>query len=158
MSQSHDYTLQVRWERNGAVFTDRRYSRVHEWLFDGGLPVRASSSPLIVPVPLSDTTAVDPEEAFLASLSSCHMLWFLDFASRRGLVVDRYEDRPAGVLQRDAAGKLAITTVILRPRVEFAGDAPPDKAAIAALHEAAHEHCFLANSVKTAISIEPPSP
>jgi len=155
MSQTHGYTLRIQWQRKGEVFTDRRYSRVHEWMFDGGLSVRASASPLIVPVPMSDTTAVDPEEAFVASLSSCHMLWFLDFAARSAYVVDRYEDNPSGVLAVDPTGSLAMTEVVLRPKVEFGGDREPDGPALTALHEKAHENCFLANSVKTKITIEP---
>src|SRR6266481_2687869 len=116
------YTAIIRWERGDQPFTDNRYSRAHRWLFDGGVEVPASSSPHVVPLPLSVAAAVDPEEAFVASLSSCHMLWFLSLAARRGLVVDGYHDEAVGVMSKDASGKPAITRVTLRPEVHFAGD------------------------------------
>ena len=156
----------VEWRREGAVFTDNRYSRAHAWSFDGGARVPASSSPHVVPVPLSDPAGVDPEEAFVASLSSCHMLWFLSLAAKRGLVVDRYLDRAVGVMGRGPDGKLAITVVTLRPEVTFAGAAPPSgslrepepealRESLRALHHEAHEACFIASSVKTEVRCEP---
>jgi organic hydroperoxide reductase OsmC/OhrA len=145
----------VVWSRDGAVFTDNRYSRGHRWLFDGGVEVPASSSPHVVPLPLSVAAAVDPEEAFVASLSSCHMLWFLSIAAQRGLVVESYRDEAVGVMGKDAAGKLAMTRVTLRPEVRFSGDPRPAADEVAALHHEAHEKCFIANSVKTDVRCEP---
>jgi len=149
------YTAEVRWSRGEQKFTDNRYSRAHVWKFDGGIEVPASSSPHVVPLPLSNANAVDPEEAFVASLSSCHLLWFLSLAAKQGYLVDSYVDAPLGVMERNAAGKLAITKVTLRPLVVFSGAKQPDRAALDALHHAAHEECFLAASVKTGIAIEP---
>jgi len=149
------YTAQLLWTRGDQPFTDRRYSRAHRLRFDGGVDLPASSSPQVVPVPGSDPSAVDPEELFVASLSSCHMLWFLDLACRAGWCVDHYEDLAAGVLARDAEGRQAMTEVTLRPQVRFAGDRQPDAAAVAALHHRAHDACFIANSVRTDVRCEP---
>jgi len=145
----------VEWSRDGAAFTDNRYSRGHRWLFDGGIEVPASSSPHSVPLPLSVAAAVDPEEAFVASLSSCHMLWFLSIAAKRGLVVDSYRDEAVGVLGKDASGKLAMTRVTLRPDVRFSGDPRPTADEVAAMHHEAHEVCFIASSVKSDVRCEP---
>ena len=152
---AHLHTALIRWHLVGADFLAKRYSRAHTWTFDGGVVVPASSSPLVVPLPMSDASAVDPEEAFVASLSSCHMLWFLDIASRAGYAVDSYEDAADGRMGRNAAGKLVVDVVTLRPRARFAGAGVPDAAAIAALHHEAHEECFLANSVRCEIRCEP---
>jgi organic hydroperoxide reductase OsmC/OhrA len=141
--------------RRGAVFVDHRYSRGHRWQFDGGTQVPASSSPHVVPLPYSVEAAVDPEEAFVAALSSCHMLWFLSLAAKRGYLVDRYHDTAVGVMGRDADGKLAMLEVTLRPTATFAEAARPDDAELAALHEAAHAECFIANSVKTRVHCHP---
>jgi organic hydroperoxide reductase OsmC/OhrA len=143
----------VAWSRNGAAFTDNKYSRVHQWRFDGGAVVPASSSPHLVRLPMSDPTAVDPEEAFVASLSSCHMLWFLSLAAGQGFVVENYEDQAVGVLTKNEAGKLAMTTVTLRPHVRFA-DSAPSVEQFAQLHHRAHEECFIATSVKTEVQCE----
>lgn len=140
------------------MFVDSRYSRGHYWEFDGGVRVSASSSPHVVPLPYSVAAAVDPEEAFVAALSSCHMLWFLSLAAERGYVVDGYRDAAIGRMGRDAAGKLAMLEVTLRPAVTFAGPQAPSAVDLAALHEAAHAECFLAHSVKTQIRCEPVSP
>lgn len=148
-------TLTVHWERQAQPFLDQRYSRRHRWSFDGGIEVAASASPEIVPLPMSAADAVDPEEAFVASLSSCHLLWFLSLAAKAGYVVDRYEDRPVGVMGRNAAGKMAMSTVTLRPRVTFSGARIPDAAALADLHHQAHEACFIASSVLTTVTCEP---
>src|SRR5262245_20652601 len=118
------YTANISWQRNGAVFTDNKYSRAHQWKFDGGAVVPGSSSPQVVRVPLSDASAVDPEEAFIASLSSCHLLWFLSIAAKQGFVVDSYEDQAAGVMGKNAEGKLYMTVVTLRPKVVFSGRQP----------------------------------
>ena len=144
----------VRWQRNGQPFTDRRYSRRHDWHFDGGAVVAGSSSPHAVRVPYSDPAAVDPEEAFVASLASCHMLWFLDLACRAGWVVDNYRDDASGVLAPRADGKLAMTLVTLRPDARFA-EPKPDAAEIERLHHAAHEACFIANSVTSEVRCQP---
>ncbi len=149
------HTATVRWQRGEADFAQGRYSRRHEWQFDGGATVAASPSPHVVPAPWSDATAVDPEEAFVAAISSCHMLWFLSLAAERGFVVDRYEDDAVGTMSRIAPGRQAVTDVVLRPRIAFAAGKTPAAAEIDALHEAAHERCFIANSVKSAIRIEP---
>lgn len=145
----------ARWERGAAAFTDLRYSRVHSLHFDGGITVPASSSPHVVPLPYSSAAAVDPEEGFVAALASCHLLWFLSVAAKHGYVVDRYEDDAEGVMTKNAEGKVAVTLVTLRPRVTFGGPRQPDAAAHAALHHEAHEECFIANSVKTEVRIEP---
>ncbi len=147
------HSATVHWQCDGD-FLAGRYSRAHVWRFDGGANVAASSSPHVVPVPLSDAGAVDPEEAFVASLASCHMLWFLDIAARRGQRVESYADDAVGVLARNAEGRLAMTEVTLRPRAVFAEPAPA-REAIDALHHAAHEACFLAASVRTRIRVEP---
>jgi organic hydroperoxide reductase OsmC/OhrA len=149
------YTAVITWEREGAAFSDNRYSRAHRWTFDGGIIVAASSSPHVVPVPMSRPDAIDPEEAFVASLSSCHMLTFLWVAARRGFIVERYHDEAVGVLGKDALGQLAMTSVVLRPRVTFAGDRTPDAPTHEAMHHEAHDQCFIASSVKTDVRCEP---
>ena len=151
----HLHTALIRWSVGDADFRGKRYSRAHSWSFDGGVVVPASSSPLVVPLPMSDARAVDPEEAFVASLSSCHMLWFLDLASRAGYAIASYEDAADGRMGRNAAGKLVVDLVTLRPRVRVTGARVPDAATLAALHHQAHEECFLANSVRCEIRCEP---
>jgi organic hydroperoxide reductase OsmC/OhrA len=149
------YTATIRWTRTGeGDFAKGQYSRAHEWAFDGGLTVPASPSPHIVPAPWNDPAGVDPEEAFVASLSSCHMLFFVDFARRGGWVIDSYVDEAEGVMEKNAAGKMAMTRVTLRPKIEWGGDKRPDEAAIADLHHRAHEACFIANSVTSEVSVE----
>jgi organic hydroperoxide reductase OsmC/OhrA len=150
-----NYSATVWWSRNGAVFADGRYSRAHAWQFDGGLEVPASASPNVVPLPYSDPAAIDPEEAFVASLSSCHMLWFLSLAAAKGFVVDSYKDEPVGILEKDAEGKLAMTRVTLRPTAIFNGPKIPTKDDLNDLHHEAHEKCFIASSVKTDVRCEP---
>lgn len=149
-----EYLATVRWNRGDARFTDNRYSRVHEWEFDGGATVTASASPHVVPAPLSSAQAVDPEEAFVVSLSSCHMLFFLSIAAKRGFVVDSYEDRAVGRMAKNEAGKLVFDKVTLRPRIEFSGSPAPDERTIATMHHQAHEECFIANSVRTTVTVE----
>lgn len=156
MSQ-HQYTATVAWTRpEGAKFTDNRYSRAHEWRFDGGAVVPATSSPLVVPPPLSSTTAVDPEEAFVASLSACHMLFFLFHAAKKGFVVERYEDTAVGTMGKNAEGRTAMVKVALRPRVEWGGGKAPDAEELEALHHQAHLDCYIANSVTTEVVVEAP--
>lgn len=149
-----DYTATIEWQRGDAAFVDLKYARAHLWRFDGGAVVPGSSSPHVVPVPLSDASAVDPEEAFVAALSSCHMLWFLSMAAKRGFVVDSYVDAAVGTMARNSERKLAMTVVTLRPRVRFHG-APPDAATHAAMHHEAHEACFIASSVRSDVRVEP---
>jgi organic hydroperoxide reductase OsmC/OhrA len=149
------YEANVRWHRQAHErFTDNRYSRVHEWVFDGGTTVRASASPHVVRVPLSDPAGVDPEEALVASLSSCHMLFFLSFAARKGFVVASYEDHATGVMAKTGEGREWMSTVTSRPRIVFEGDKRPTSADVEALHHEAHAACYIANSVKTEILIE----
>lgn len=149
-----NYIATVRWKRDpSADFARGQYSRAHEWAFDGGITVPASPSPHIVPAPWSDPGGVDPEEAFVASISSCHMLFFVDLARRSGFVVDSYVDEAEGALEKRSDGKMAMTRVILRPRVSWGGN-PPGEAAIADLHHRAHEACFIANSVNTEVTVQ----
>ena len=150
-----EYTTVVIWGRDSAVFTDNRYSRGHVWQFDGGIEVPASASPHVVPKPMSLEAAVDPEEAFVASLSSCHMLWFLSIAAKRGFVVENYRDEAVGVLAKNSDGKLAMTRATLRPAVKFGGERLPDRSEIEAMHHQAHEECYIASSVKTDVGCEP---
>jgi len=147
------HTAEVRWERHASPFIDNRYSRAHEWRFDGGAVVPASSSPHVVRLPFSDPSCVDPEEAFIAALSSCHMLWFLGLAAKHGYVVDSYVDTALGAMQKNADGREAVTTVTLQPAIVFSGTKAPTAADVDALHHQAHDSCFLANSVKTEIAI-----
>jgi len=148
------YTATVRWTRDPSTdFAKGQYSRAHEWVFDGGAVVPASPSPHVVPAPWSDQAGVDPEEAFVASLSSCHMLFFVDFARRAGFVVDSYVDEAEGELGKRPDGRMAMTRVTLHPRVTWVST-PPDEAAIAGLHHRAHEACFIANSVTTEVVVE----
>lgn len=148
------YRAELLWQRGEQVFTDQRYSRRHLLRFDG-LEVPGSSSPQVVPLPHSDAQALDPEEAFVASLASCHLLWFLSIAADQGYCVDRYEDPAEGVLARNAQGRFAMTRVTLRPHCWFSGAKQPDAAALSALHHQAHEACFIAQSVKTEVLCEP---
>jgi organic hydroperoxide reductase OsmC/OhrA len=147
------YRVLIKWRRNGAAFTDNRYSRGHSWKFDGGLEIRASASPHVVPLPLSVEEAVDPEEAFVAALASCHMLWFLSIAAQQGFVVESYQDEATGVLAKDPDGKLAMTQVTLHPKLVFTGKRPSADQHDAMHHEA-HEECFIASSVKTNVRCE----
>ncbi len=150
---NHEVT--VLWELSSGDFLRGTYSRAHSWRFDGGVTLPASPSPSVVRVPYSDPSAVDPEEAFVASLASCHMLWFLSIAARRGFVVDRYEDAATGELGPDAEGRQAMTRVTLRPRVVFSGGTTPTDEEVDAMHHEAHQECYIANSVKTEVVLEP---
>jgi organic hydroperoxide reductase OsmC/OhrA len=149
------YVATVTWERGeGEAFTDNRYGRGHEWSFDGGARLRASSSPHVVPR-FSDPAGVDPEEAFVASLASCHMLSFLYVAAKARLVVDRYADTAEGTMEKNDAGRLWVARVTLRPRVTWGEGHTPDRPAEQHLHHLAHEECFIANSVRTDVRCEP---
>ena len=149
------YTAQLVWERGTQDFLSQKYSRRHRIRFDGGADILASSSPAVVPVPGSDPAGIDPEEAFVASLSSCHMLWFLFVAAKRGFVVDRYEDNPTGVLERNAERRWAISVVTLHPKIAFSADKQPSSEELEQMHHKAHEECYIANSVTTDVRIEP---
>ena len=150
-----EYQATIHWQRGEQPFTDRRYSRRHLLHFDGGAVVPGSSSPHSVRMPYSDPAAVDPEEAFVASLSSCHMLWFLSLAAKQGFQVDRYADQASGVMAKNQEGRIAMTEVLLRPQVSFSGARLPNSEQQHALHHQAHEQCFIANSVKTRVLCEP---
>lgn len=146
----------IHWQlQGGESFADNRYSRVHSWTFDGGTVVPASSSPAVVPVPMSSADAVDPEEAFVASLSSCHMLWFLSIAAKRGFSVSEYTDDARGTMGKNSAGKMAMTRVELSPLAKFDGDKCPTSEEIEAMHRAAHDSCFIANSVTSDVTCSP---
>lgn len=151
----HEYTSHIVWLRGDQAFVDNRYSRRHSIRFDGGAELTASSSPHVVRVPLSDPAGADPEELFVASLSSCHMLWFLSLAAEKRYRVDRYVDNAVGVMSKNAAGKLAMTLVTLRPEVTFSGERIPSREEIAAIHHDAHEECFIASSVLSEVRCEP---
>ncbi len=138
-----EHIATLAWERAGAPFDYRSYSRNHLWDFGHGLAVRASAAPQF----LGDETLVDPEQAFVAALSSCHMLTFLALASRAKLVVETYRDRAVGHLAKNAEGKFVIARVDLHPVATFADGQAPDRAALEALHHKSHQECFLANSV-----------
>ena len=147
------HVAEVSWRSDGA-FASGRYSRRHQWRFDGGAVVTASASPDVVPPPMSDAAGVDPEEALVASVASCHMLWFLSLAREAGVEVTSYSDSAEGVMGRIAPGRLALTRITLRPKISFAGT-PPSTEEVERLHHEAHDRCFIANSLKTEIVIEP---
>jgi organic hydroperoxide reductase OsmC/OhrA len=151
---SHEYKATVLWLRGEAKFTDNRYSRGHVWKFDG-IEIPGSSAPSSVRLPYSVAEAVDPEEALVAAVSSCHMLFFLAFAAQGGFTVDRYEDSAVGVMTKNEHGKLYVSKVTLRPAVTFTGDKRPGEDEVSALHHRSHEECFIANSVKSEVVVEP---
>lgn len=152
------HTAEILWLRGEQDFCGNRYSRKHQLRFDGGAEVAGSSSPHVVPLPMSDATAVDPEEMFIASIASCHMLWFLSIAAKNNFCIDRYADTPVGIMQRNKDGKMAVGVVILKPAVDFSGATQPTLTQIAAMHHEAHEECFIANSVITDVRCEPVYP
>lgn len=152
---AHAYTVEILWERGDQIFIDSRYSRKHVLMFDGGIQVAGSSSPLIVPEPYSDSHAIDPEEAFVSAISSCHMLWFLSIAAIAGYVVDRYLDNATGFMTKNERKKFWVSTVRLQPEVIFSGEQLPSTDEILRMHNEAHEECFIANSVKTDIQVRP---
>jgi len=149
-----EHTATIEWRRATPDFSYRTYNRSHFLRFDSGIEVPGRASPANVPSTLAQTPGVDPEEAFVAAISSCHMLWFLHVACTHKFIVDRYSDHAVGVLEKDRAGKMSVTRVTLRPAAAFSG-ASPTSEQLAELHEEAHEQCFIANSVKTEIVIEP---
>jgi organic hydroperoxide reductase OsmC/OhrA len=154
---AHEYKATVSWKRGpGEAFTDMKFSRGHSWAFDGGVTVPASSSSLSVKLPFSKADAVDPEEALVAALSSCHMLTFLYFAARQGFVVDSYADDAVGTMTKNERGKLYVSKVALRPRISFSGAKQPSAVELEALHHHAHEECYIANSVLTEVVVSDP--
>ena len=151
---AHQYRATVKWTRDGATFTDQRYSRGHTWSFDGGVSVPASSSPLSVRLPYSVAEAVDPEEAFVAAIASCHLLTFLYVAAKQGFIIDDYSDDAVGEMTKNERGKLWVSKVILSPTITFAGDKRPSPEQCDELHHLAHEECLIANSVKTEVIVQ----
>jgi len=149
------YFAEVLWLRGEQDFLGNRYSRKHLLRFDGGLEVPGSSSPHVVPLPMSDASALDPEEAFVSSLSSCHMLWFLAIAAKRKFCVDRYFDAATGLLEKNSDGKMAISVITLKPEVNFSGEQLPTREQIDDMHRAAHNECFIANSINSEVRFEP---
>jgi organic hydroperoxide reductase OsmC/OhrA len=148
------YTATVRWERGDQPFSDGKYSRAHTVSFDGGVSIAGSSAPNVVRVPLSREDAADPEEMLVASLSMCHMLFFLDFARRGGFVIDSYVDNAEGVMGKDDRGRMAMTRVTLKPAIAWSGETRPTADDIAQLHHKSHDACFIANSFRGEIAIE----
>lgn len=147
-----EYTAIVSWQRSkDETFTDNKYSRGHIWIFDGGATVQASASPHVVPLPYSVESNVDPEEAFIASLSSCHMLFFLSIAAKKKFIVEKYIDNAIGKMEKDEHGKISMTKVILHPKIEFSGENQPSCQELENLHHLSHQQCFIANSVKTEV-------
>ncbi|MET1255271.1 OsmC family protein [Aliikangiella maris] len=150
-----EYFAKVAWARSpDENYIDNQYSRGHQWFFDGGAVIQASSSPHVVPLPFSIPQNIDPEEAFIASLSSCHMLFFLSIAAKKKFVVDKYEDNAVGIMEKNKEGKIVMTKVILKPYVKFSGENQPTLALLEKIHHQAHEQCFIANSVKTKVITE----
>ncbi|MDP2589448.1 OsmC family protein [Vibrio splendidus] len=150
-----EYGAVIRWKKaEDEAFSDNQYSRGHTWEFDGGITVPASSSPHVVPLPFSVEANVDPEEAFIAALSSCHMLTFLGIAAKQQYVIDSYVDDAVGVLEEDESGRSSVTKVTLRPDIAFSGTKKPTAKQLEKLHHLAHKNCFIANSVKTEIVVE----
>jgi organic hydroperoxide reductase OsmC/OhrA len=149
-----EYVATIRWQRGEQEFIDDRYSRGHQWEFDGGVTVPASASPSIVPLPMSVAENVDPEEAFVASLSSCHMLFFLSLAAKRGFIIDQYTDGAVGYLGKSDDGKMVMTRVVLKPDTSWSGEKIPSQQQIQKMHHRAHELCFIANSVTSEVVLE----
>jgi organic hydroperoxide reductase OsmC/OhrA len=147
-----EHKATIAWTRQTADFTYQTYNRDHDWTFDAGVTVRASAAPAY----LGSESCVDPEEAFVASLSSCHMLTFLAIAAKKRLVVDRYQDHAVGILDKNDAGRLAVVRVTLRPEVTFSGETTPTPDELQRLHDQAHHACFIANSVTTEVVVESP--
>jgi organic hydroperoxide reductase OsmC/OhrA len=148
-----EYTAIIKWARRGPDFLHGQYSREHTWTFDGGVTVPASPSPHVVPAPWSNPACVDPEEAFVAAIASCHMLTFLHLASKQGFQIDCYEDEAVGTMTRNEKGVPWISSVVLHPKIVFSGEKIPVPADEKRLHHLAHEQCFIANSVKTEITV-----
>jgi organic hydroperoxide reductase OsmC/OhrA len=149
-----NHTATISWKRKDAGFIEGKYSREHTWTFDGGMVLPASPSPSEVRAPYSNPASVDPEEAFVAAISSCHMLSFLYVASRKGFQVDAYQDEAIGVMTKNEKGVRWVSAVTLHPKVTYSGGKIPGPADVEHLHHLAHEECFIANSVKTHVTVE----
>jgi organic hydroperoxide reductase OsmC/OhrA len=150
-----EYKATIKWQRNSPDFLKGKYSREHTWTFDGGVVVPASSSPSVVPVPYSNPANVDPEEAFIAALSSCHMLVYLFLAQKQGFQVDAYDDEATGVVTKNETGAMWVSAVTLHPKITYSGEKLPAPADEERLHEMAHKQCFIANSVKSEVTVQP---
>ena len=148
-----EYKAVIKWQRSSPDFVRGRYSREHTWTFDGGVTVAASASPHVVPAPWSNPACVDPEEAYVASISSCHMLTFLFLAAKQGFQIDSYEDAAVGLLTKNEKGVPWVSAVVLKPNILYGGDKRPTAAEQEHLHHLAHEQCFIANSVNTTITV-----
>lgn len=148
-----EHKATITWTGAGPDFLKGRFTREHTWTFDGGLTVPASAAPAVVPPPLSNPAGIDPEEAFVASLSSCHLLTFLYLAYRKGIQVDRYEDEAVGLMAKGENGVPWVSQVRLNPRIAYSGDRRPSHEEEAELHQQAHHHCYIANSVKTQVVV-----
>lgn len=149
-----EHTARVMWRHTGGEFLKGRYSREHTWTFDGGVTVPASPSPSAVPKPYCNEANVDPEEAFVAAIASCHMLTFLFVAMKAGFEVATYDDHAVGTMTKNEKGVPWVSSVVLRPQIVYAGEKRPSREELSALHHAAHEHCFIANSVRTEITVD----
>ena len=149
-----EHKATIRWQRTSPDFLKGKYSREHTWVFDGGATVAASPSPAVVPGPYANPANVDPEEAFVASVSSCHMLTFLYLASKQGFQVDQYDDEAVGVTTKNDRGVPWVSVITLHPRIAYGGARRPTPAEVEGLHHAAHEQCFIANSIKTEVKVE----
>lgn len=152
---SNEYFAKIIWSSDGTDFQSGKYGREHTWFFDGGIEVKASSSPHVVPLPFSIENAVDPKEAFVASLSSCHMLWLLSIAAKKGFSVKSYTDESTGIMGKNSEGKVAMLSVTLSPKIEFIGSNIPSSEIVESPHEIAHSECFVASSVKTKVLRHP---
>src|ERR1051325_6820823 len=146
----------ISWKRTSPEFLKGKYSREHTWTFDGGVTVPASPAPSSVPAPYSNAANVDPEEAFVASVSSCHMLTYLYLAYRQGFQVDSYRDEAVGEMTKNEKGVPWVSSIKLCPRIEYSGEKLPSPADEEHLHHAAHEQCFIANSIKTEVIVSQP--
>ena len=149
-----EHRATIAWKRTGPDFLKGKYSREHTWSFDGGLTVPASPSPSVVPAPYSNPAGIDPEEALVASISSCHMLTYVYLAQRGGFQVESYEDEAVGMMTRNARGVPWLSRVTLNPRIVYGGERRPSAADEERLHHRAHDECFIANSVKTEIVVQ----
>ncbi len=149
-----EHRATIRWQNKSPDFLKGKYSREHTWTFDGGVTVNASASPSVVPVPYSNPAHVDPEEVFVAAVSSCHMLTFVYLASRQGFQVDSYADEAVGLVTKNEAGVAWVSSIRLNPKISYGGSKLPTPTDEEHLHHQAHEQCFIANSVKTNITVE----
>jgi len=148
-----EHKASISWKRNGPDFVKGKYSREHTWSFDGGVTVPASPSPSVVPAPWSNAANVDPEEAFVASISSCHMLTYLWLASKQGFEIESYEDTAVGAMTKNERGVPWVSSVTLNPKIIYGGSKKPSEEEIEHLHHDAHAQCFISNSVKTNVLV-----